>query len=210
MRWGRQLKAAGLAKKPQSKAKSAAKTTAGQKRKASPPTPHFDTATFLHYEEEAQDLSSLLCSLPEDSGGSSDNFDSLAADLLMGMTMAPAPLAPAPTAPPPRSLEFVPQELLNTILPHMSPQEIINLKKHCQAYDEACIEAQAAEAAIAAVEQVLQQRKDQARQKAEAARFASETLFHETRKLSSFAALASEHHHHCSPRKCHSPKRSPF
>ena len=126
-----------------------------------------------------------------------------------GMTAPSAAPSPLPSG----SLAIVPEELLNTILPHISAEEVLNLKSHCHAYDNACIEAEAAEAAIYAVQRVLEQRREQARLKAEAARFASETLFHETRKLCSFACLASEHmmhHHHSSPRKCHSPKRSPF
>lgn len=206
VRWGRQLKASGI-KKPQTKKVM----TAGQKRRASPPSSRFNLAYIQSSDEEPQEDSSIVCPLPEDSGGASEHdFDCLAALNLMGMTMKapPPPLAPSN---PPGSLAIVPQELLNNILPRMSPQEVLSLKNHCQAYDEACIEAEAAEAAIRAVEQVLEQRREQARIKSEAMRFASETLFHETRKLSSLANVVHEHHyHHSSPRKCHSPKRSPF
>lgn len=212
VRWGRELAAAGHKKKPLHK-KTA--TNMATKRKASSPLSYRRDHKAYTLPSDDQEAS-LIC--PEEESGGSEienlqlDFDCLAALNLMAMT-TPHSTATAPAQHQlPASLAIVPDELLTTILPHLTSQEVINLKKHCEAYDAACIEAEAAEAAIKAVEQVLDQRREAARIKGAAARFASETLFHEARKLSSLASLINEPplHHHSSPRKCHSPKRSPF
>lgn len=209
VRYGRQIRASG--KKRPAKAKStAAKGSVGQKRKQN--SPSYEASGGSDEDEGSrhciqrlagQDSASEGRALQQEASEGLETAPSccLAALDLMILSVNLAAL-PAPRALKQGSVPLLPDDIMRSLAPSLSAVEATALKERCDALKQATLEADAAEAAVLAVEFVLEQRREVARQAAIAAKAAAD-------KLTRAQRLATEGHG-VSPRKGNSPKRSAF